>query len=152
MNIRKLLPIIFLIAAGCAGVTVSQEFAGIESFKGIKWGMSRDKVQVVTGRDLKKMDGTKSYIGDVMYGMPCKITFDFGYKDSLKSVVVDYDVMNPEAEHAFVAKNISDIFGPPKKGKKETGIWWHSPDTAAVLVMTGGDEKEMNLTFVQKEK
>ena len=144
--------VLIIFFAGCAGVAVAPEFNGLESVKGVKWGMSRDQVQVVIDRDLKKMDAMKYYMGDVMYGMPCKVTFEFGLKDNLRSVIIDFDTMNPEAEYDFVIKNVSGIFGAPKKNSRQTGVVWHSPDTAAVLLMTGGAEKEMKLTFILKEK
>jgi hypothetical protein len=109
-------------------------------------------VQVIIDRDLKKQDNMKFYMGDVMYGMPCKVIFEFGLKDSLRSIMIDFETLNPDAEYDFVIKNISQIFGPPKKNNAVTGVVWHSPDTAAVLLMTGGSDKEMKLTFVQKEK
>ena len=140
------------LIAGCAGVAVAPEFNGIQSFKGVKWGMSKDKVQVVIDRDLKKLDAMKYYMGDEMYGMPCKVTFEFGLKDSLRSVIIDYDTMNPEAEYDYVAKNITQAYGAPKKSGKDSGIIWHTADTVAVLMMIGGMEKQIKLTFVQKEK
>jgi hypothetical protein len=153
MNIKLLLPVaIIFTLLGCAGIAVSPEFMGTQSFKGVKWGMSKDKVQVVIDRDLKKMEAMKYYIGDVMYGMPCKVTFEFGLKDNLRSIIIDFDTMNPDAEYDFVIKNITQILGQPKKNSRESGVIWHSPDTAAVLLMTGGAEKEMKLSFIEKEK
>jgi hypothetical protein len=151
---RRLMFILILSATllGCAGIEVSPEFAGTQSFKGVRWGMSKDKVQVVIDRDLKKTEAMKYYMGDVMYGMPCKVTFEFGLKDNLRSIIIDFDTMNPDAEYDFVIKNITAIFGQPKKNSRESGVIWHSPDTATVLLMTGGAEKEMKLSFIEKEK
>jgi hypothetical protein len=144
--------IALFVITGCAGVAVAPEFTGTQSFKGVKWGMSKDKVQVVTDRDLKKIDNMKFYMGDVMYGMPCKVTFEFGLKDNLRSVIVDYETVNPDAEYDFVIKNITQLMGQPKKNSRDTGVVWYSPDTVAALLLTGGAEKEIKLTFVQKEK
>jgi hypothetical protein len=153
MKLRLLNTIMLtLLIAGCAGVAVAPEFTGTQSFKGVKWGMNKGKVQVIIDRELKKIDTMKYYMGDVMYGMPCKITYEFGLKDNLRSIIIDFETMNPDAEYDFVIKNISGIFGTPKKSSREAGLVWHSPDTAVVLLMTGGSEKEMKLSFIQKEK
>ena len=137
---------------GCAGLEVAPEFTGTQSFKGVRWGMAKDKVQVVIDRDLKKAEAMKYYMGDVMYGMPCKVTFEFGLKDNLRAITIDFDTMNPDAEYDYVIKNVTQIFGQPKKNSRETGVIWHSIDTASVLLMTGGAEKEMKLSFIEKEK
>jgi hypothetical protein len=91
-------------------------------------------------------------MGDIMYGMPCKVTYEFGVKDRLRSISVDFETTNPDAEHDYVIKNVSQVFGDPKKNSKTGGVVWHSPDTAVVLLISGGEEKTMNLTFVNKEK
>lgn len=151
---RNLLMVLAMSAAmlGCAGLVVAPEFNGTQSFKGVKWGMSPDKIQVVIDRDLKKLDPMKYYMGDVMYGMPCRTTFEFGPRQNLKAVSVEYEVSNPDAEYDFIIKNISELYGSPKKNSRQTGVVWHSADTAVVLLMTGEVEKELKLSFIQKEK
>jgi hypothetical protein len=151
---RSLMLVLILSATlfGCAGLAVAPEFAGTQSFKGARWGMPKDKVQVVIDTDQKKAGDMNYYMGDVMYGMPCKVAFEFGLKDSLRSVIIDFDTMNPDAEYDYVIKNITEIFGQPKKNSRESGVIWHSPETAVVLLMTGGADKEMKLSFIQKEK
>ena len=151
-RIVMLAALVLAAFSGCAGIAVAPEFAGTQSFKGVKWGMPRDKVQVVIDRDLKKAGEMKYYMGDVMYGMPCKVTFEFGLQDNLRAVIIDFDTMNPDAEYDYVIKNMTQLFGQPKKNSRESGVIWHSPDTAAVLLMSGGAEKEMKLSFIEKEK
>jgi hypothetical protein len=153
MKIKLLLPILALFAAaGCAGAPAAKEFSGTQTFKNVKWGMSRDKAEVIIDRDLKAIDAMKYYAGDQIFGMPCKVTYDFGLKNRLRSIIVEFDVMNQDAEYYYVIKKISEEYGPPQKNSPKTGVIWYTPDTVIGLVIIGGDEKQMKLSFIMKEK
>jgi hypothetical protein len=151
-KIMTLIPVLFIVAVGCAGVRTATEFSGIQSFKNVRWGMTRDKAEVLMDRDLKKSGSMTYYMGDVMFGMPCKVTFDFGLKNSLRSITVEFDVMNPDAEYDYVIKKVTEAYGEAKKNSRDSGVMWDTPDTVISLMLTGGEDRQMRLAFVMIEK